>query len=116
MNRSALHRSRQILDSRRGSIHLKSPAYFLCRQSFTGRMRWRVRSHNFHRVTAVRQQAGVERIGLVSQIVLQQKPARFAVATVVNRIQELIVILIVRAPFHSNRVAIVGAGHRGFKV
>jgi len=56
------------------------------------------------------------RIGLVSQIVLEQEPARFAVATVVNRIHELIVIFIVRAPFHSNRVAIVGAGHGGFKV
>src|SRR6202521_974774 len=79
MNRSALHRSRQILDSRRSRIHLKSPAYLLRRQSFTGRMRWRVGSHNFHRVTAVRQQTGVERIGLIGQIVLQQEPARFAV-------------------------------------
>src|SRR5882762_3326904 len=47
MNRSPLHRSRQILDSRRSRIHLKSPAYFLCRQSFTGRMRGSVGSHNF---------------------------------------------------------------------
>ena len=46
------------------------------RQRLTGRVRGRVRGNHFHGVAAIGQQAGVEGIGLVGEVVFEQKPAR----------------------------------------
>ena len=73
-------------------------------------MRRGIGRDDLHGVAAVGKQAGVEGIGFVGQIVFQQKPARFSVAAVVDGIDELIVVLVVRIPFHADGIAIMTAG------
>ena len=110
MKLPTLDRRCQILDARRGCIHLKPAAFLRRRQGFTGRVRRRIRGNYFHCIAAIRQQAGIEGIRLVGEIVLEEQPARFAVAAVVDGVDELVVVLIVRAPLHSDRVAIARTG------
>ena len=45
-------------------------------------------------------------------IVFQQQPARFSVAAIVNGIHELVVVLIVRVPFHADRIAVMTCWER----
>ncbi len=116
MNLRAFHRRSQILDARRRGIHFEAAAFLRRGQGLARRVRRRIGSDDFHGVASVRQQAGVEGIGFVGQIVFQQQPAGFAVAAIVNRINQLIVILVVRTPFHADGIAIVRARHRRFKM
>ena len=76
-------------------------------ERFSRRMRGRIGGDNFYGVAAVGQEAGVERIGFVGQIVFEQEPAGVAVSAVIDGVDELIVILVVRGPLHSDGIAVV---------
>src|SRR5208337_986032 len=69
-------------------------------------MRRRIGGDDLHRVAAVRQKAGVERVVAIGEVILQQQPARFAVAPVVNGVDQLVVIIVMRRPPYADRVAV----------
>ena len=116
MNLRAIDGRRQILDAGGRGIDFKSAAGFFGGQRFAGGMRRRVGGDDLYGVAAIGQKASVERVGFVGDVVFQEEPAGFAVAAVVDRIDKLVVVLIVCAPLHANRVAIVRAGNGRFEV
>ena len=72
-----------------------------------------VRSDYFDRVAAIGKQAGVEGIGLIGHVTFfQQQPLALAIPAVVDGIHQLIVVVVVRAPFHADGIAIMRAGNR----
>src|ERR1700686_3781730 len=73
-------------------------------------MRRRVGGDDLHRVASVRQEAGVKRIIAIGEVVLQQQPTRFAVAAVVDAVDELIVVVVMRRPADADRVAVADGG------
>src|SRR5208282_6699405 len=75
-------------------------------------MRGRVGSDDLHRVAAVGQKTGVERIVAIIEIVLQQQPARFAVAAVVDGVDELVIVVVMGLPTNADGVAVANGGRR----
>src|SRR5512135_1757148 len=71
MNLHSLERGVQIVDSWGRGIDLETTALARRAESVSRRMRRRIRRHDLDGVTAIGKQAGVERIRLVAQIVLQ---------------------------------------------
>src|SRR5436305_3149966 len=69
-------------------------------------MRWGIGGDYSHRVSTIGQQTRVPRIELVGNVVLQQLPVVFVVTAVVNRVDEIVVIIVVRGPAHGNIVTI----------
>src|SRR2546428_14163862 len=65
-------------------------------------MRGRIGCHHFDCVSAIREQRRVERVELVSQVIFEQQPARLPVALVIDRIDHLIVVVIVHSPAHDD--------------
>src|SRR6202008_1030240 len=79
-------------------------------------MRGRIGGDDFHGISTIRQQAGVEGVGFVGDVVFEQQPTRFSVAAVVDGIDELILVLVVSGPLHSDGIAVVHAGDGRFEV
>src|SRR5208282_3338323 len=75
-------------------------------------MRRRIGGNDLHGVAAVRQKAGVERTVAVGEVILQQQPARFAVAAVIDGVDKLVVVIVVRRPPYSDRVAVANRRRR----
>src|SRR5208337_703910 len=101
---------RQVLDDRSSGIDLEAGADALGIEGFSRRMRGRIGGDDLHRVPAVRQKTGVERIVAIGEVVLQQQPARFAVAAVVNGVDELVVVVVMGRPADADRVAVAHGG------
>ena len=78
-------------------------------------MRGRVRGDNLHGVATIRQKARVERIVTIGEIILQQQPARFAIAAVIHGEHELIVVVVMRRPANGDRIAITDGGRHRVK-
>src|SRR6266403_2112413 len=75
-------------------------------------MRGRIGGDDLHGVATVRQQTGVERIVAIGEVTLQQQPARFAVAAVINAVDELVVVVVMGQPADADRVAVAYGGRR----
>src|SRR6266853_1085466 len=73
-------------------------------------MRRRVGGDDLHGIAAVGYETGVERIIAIGEVVLQQQPARFAVAAVVDGVDQLIVVIVMRRPANANRIAVADSG------
>src|SRR5208282_2299156 len=105
----------QVLDHRSRSIDLEAGADTLGVERLSGRMRGRIGGDDLHGVAAVWQKTGVERIVAIGEVALQQQPARFAVATVVDGVDELVVVVVMGRPADANRVAVAHGRRRRLK-
>src|SRR5260370_26434324 len=69
-------------------------------------MRRRVRGDYLHRVSAIRQQGSVKGIELVREIALEEQPAGLTLSPVIDRIGQLVVVLVAHCPLHTHRLAL----------
>src|ERR1019366_3337995 len=107
---TSIQSGRQVLDDRGRGIDLETCADTFGVEGFSGRMRRRIGGNDLHRVAAVGQKTGVERIVAIGEVRLQQQPARFAVAAVIHAVDELVVVVVMCLPANSNRVEIAHGG------
>src|SRR5215469_9436434 len=70
-------------------------------------MRRRVGCQNLHRISAIWKQRCIEGIELLLQAVLEQDPASLAIASVIKRIDQLVIIVVVNSPFDADGLAVV---------
>src|ERR1051326_1406742 len=69
-------------------------------------MRRRIRRYHLERVPAVREKVRVKGIELLVQLVLQQKPALLVVPTVVEGIDQVVIVIVMSIPAHANSVPV----------
>jgi len=107
-------RGGEIFDVRRSGVDLNARALFFRSEFVARRMGRRVGGYHLKGIAAVGKQAGIEGVELVDQIILQQQPPVFAIAAVVKRINQLIVVVVMGDPLDANRVAIPRGRHGRF--
>ena len=104
----------RFVNHRRRGVHLEAFAFFCAGQRVAGRVRGRVGGDNLYLVAAVGNQRGVEAVGLVGDLILEQTPDFFAVAAQVERIDQVVAVVVVRGPADGDGGAILdglqGAG------
>src|SRR5450432_349227 len=98
MQLAACNPCRRELDVRWRVVHFEALAVLFSGQGIAGRVRGLVSSHNANDIAAIGEEVGLE-IGIaLLDSVTKQLPLGLAVATVINAVEQLIVIGVVRSP------------------
>src|SRR6202011_724787 len=91
----------QIFNLGRGVRDLEAVAFALGRECLVGWIRRSIRRYDLQIVGAVRHGRRVPRIVSLREFVLQQAPVLLPLASIVNRIDEVVVVVIMSAPEHA---------------
>ena len=88
----------EIRNHRRRGVDLEAVADLFAGERVAGGVGGRVRGDDLEPVAAIGNQRGVEAVGLVGDLVLEQAPDCFAVAAQIEGVDEVIAIVVVRSP------------------
>src|SRR5215472_18368941 len=92
----------QILDDGRGVVNFKAFAFPFGFESDGWGIRSGIRGNDFQIVGAVRESCRVPGIEFLIEIVLQQLPLSFALAAIVDREAQLVLVVVVSGPEHGS--------------
>ena len=98
----------QIFDAWRGGIHLEARAFALAGERVFSRVRSGVGGHHFNHVAAIRQQARIEAVRFIGDLIAGQRlPIALAITAIEERVGQLVAVIVMRVPAHGH-VAVSG--------
>src|ERR1017187_1204977 len=102
----------EVENYRRRCVNLETIAYLLAGKRVGGSVGGSVGSHDFDLVSTVGNQGCVKAVGLVCDLVLEQAPHGFAIATQIEGVDEVVAIFVMGCPAHGDCCSVLGGNER----